>query len=301
MRTTTGIVALAIMAAAGQLIAAPVRTLEGPDGTQSTITDGNLHIDMQVQPTIAQVPFLVAVAQGNVAGYSSVNKFGHNAAAETGDDIWSGGGTYAFYPTNAMAMEIVSTDTNDVSGGAGAQSVTVFGLDANWDEISETVIMNGTTAVDLTNTYRRMYRAFVNTIGTSDSNVGDISIEEDGGTGDTGAYIAAGDGQTQMAIYTIPNGKNAMFVKGYVALRNDTFQGESGNFQWKLRLNNGHTGAWQVKGQIGLINIGSSWWQYEYGIPIGMIPAKTDIRLEQSAATDAMDSVGGFDMLLVDD
>ena len=52
---------------------------------------------------------------------------------------------------------------------------------------------------------------------------------------------------------------------------------------------------------IGLINIGSSWWQYEHGIPIGMIPAKTDIRLEQSAATDAMDSVGGFDMLLVDD
>jgi len=281
--------------------AIPKRLISGLDGETVDLTDGSFHVDVKAQPEIAQVPFLIAVAQGSVTGYSSVNKFGHNPAATAGDDIWSAGGSYNFYPTNAAAMEIVSTDTNDVSGGAGAQSVTVFGLDGNWDEISETVTMNGTTAVDLTNTYRRMSRAFVNTIGTADSNVGAIVIEEDGSTGETGAYIAAGDGQTQQAIYTIPRGKSAMFIKGYVALKEDTFQGTSGDFKWKLRLNNGTTGAWQTKGQIGLINIGSSWWQYEYGIPIGMIPAKTDIRLEQTAATDAMDSVGGFDLLLVDD
>jgi hypothetical protein len=293
-RLTAALVLILITAQA--FAEAPVRQVLSKAGVPMSMdADG-----IVAQPTIAQVPFLIAVAKGSVAGYASVNKFGHNPAAEAGDDIWAAGGSYDFYPTNAVAMEIVSTDTNDAAGGAGAQSVTVLGLDSNWDEISETVIMDGTTAVDLTNTYRRMNRAFVNTIGTSDSNVGAIVIEEDGGGGNTGAYIAAGDGQTQQAIYTIPRGKSAMFVKGYVALKEDTFQGTSGDFKWKLRLNNGHQGAWQTKGQIGLINIGSSWWQYKYGIPIGMIPAKTDIRLEQSAASTAMDSVGGFDLLLID-
>jgi hypothetical protein len=301
MKKSNTIAAAILLASTAWILAAPPVKIVDGELENTMAIDVNGGITVGTEPVIAQIPFLVAVAAGDVEGYSAINKFGHNPAATAGDDIWAAGGSYAFYPTNAVAMEIVSTDTNDVAGGAGAQSVTVFGLDGNWDEISETVIMNGTTSVDLTNTYRRMNRAFVNTIGSSESNVGAIAIEEDGGGGNTGAYIAAGDGQTQQAIYTIPRGKSAMFIKGYVALKEDTFQGTSGDFKWKLRLNNGTTGAWQTKGQIGLINIGSSWWQYEYGIPIGMIPAKTDIRLEQSAATDPMDSVGGFDLLLIDD
>ena len=114
------------------------------------------------------------------------------------------------------------------------------------------------------------------------------------------AYIGADDGQTQQDSYMIPKGKSAVFLSGYVGLKNDTFQGETGSFKWQLRLNNGTSGAWQTKGQIGLINIGSSWWDHTYAAPVGMIPELTIIRIIQSAASAQMDSVCGYDLLLRD-
>ena len=256
-------------------------------------SDGSIQL-----PVIAQVPFLDAVAFGLVDGYGIVNKFGHNPEATTGEDMWPGGGAYTFYPTNAQSVWAVSDSASDDTSSTGAHTVIFYGLDSDWLEASETVTMDGATSVALTNTYNRLFRGVVLTIGTAESNVGNISVTNSAGV--VGIYIAASDGQTQQAIYTIPADKSAVFKKGYVALRNDTFQGESGDFKWQMRLNNGTTGAWQTKGQMGLVNIGSSWWQYEYSGPAGIIPGKTDIRIIQSNATDTMDSVAGYDLLLKD-
>ena len=170
------------------------------------------------EPTIAQVPFDDAVAFGLVDGYSIVNKFGHNGAvAAGGGDIWSGGGTYAFYPTSAQAMSVVSSSGADDAASTGAHTVIFYGLDEDWLEANETVTMDGATPVALTNTYRRMYRGVVLTIGTAESNVGNISVTNSAGI--VGVYIAAEDGQSQQAIYTIPAGKSALFKKGYVFLK----------------------------------------------------------------------------------
>jgi len=244
--------------------------------------------------------FLLEVAAGNVPGYSPVNKFGHNPLVLTGGaDVWAGGGTYSFYPTTAQSMEIVSQDGNDTNGGTGAWTVTVFGLDSNWDEQSETVTMNGTTPVALSNAYIRMNRAIVITAGTLETNAGLIAVQESGG-GAVGVVIGTGDGQTQQAIYTIPNGKTGYFIKGYVGLGNDNKNGEDGTFQWKVKPNNIANAAWQVKGHMVLINVGSSHWQYEYGVPAGPIPAKSDIKIEVLSASATIDAVGGFDLILID-
>lgn len=249
---------------------------------------------------------LAEVALGNVHGYSSINKFGHNPAAGTSaEDVWAAGGTYAFYPTTAQAMEVVSTSVEDdpekadTNPGTGAWTVQVYGLDSDWVEQTETVTLNGTGVVALANTYIRMYRAIVLTAGTGETNAGNIIVRI-ASAGATGAYIAAGDGQTQQAIYTVPAGKQALFTKGYVAMTDDDKNGTICTFQWKARPNNGATGAWQTKGQASLINIGSSGWQYEYGIPAGPLPAKTDIRIEMSSSEAEVDVVGGFDLVLVD-
>ena len=253
-------------------------------------------------PVVAQVPFLVAVASGQVSGYSAVNKFGHNPTVATGDeDLWAGGGFYGFYPTNAQSMSIVSSSVGDDTSSTGAHTVIVYGLDANWLETSETATMDGTTSVALTNTYRRMYRGIVLTIGTSASNVGNITVTNS--AGDVAIYIAADDGQTQQAIYTIPAGKTGYFLKGYVGVSDggNAASRESAQFKWKARLNNGTTGAWQTKGQIECINDGGSWWQYEYGAPSGPLAAKTDIRLECTESSATLGVVGGYDILLIDD
>ena len=243
--------------------------------------------------------FMLEVSKGNVPGHTAINKFGQNPTADTGDDIWGGDGTYDFYPSTAQSMEILSTSASDDVGGTGAIQVLVQGLDSNWEEVTETVTLDGTTPVALQNQYIRMYRAYVVEAGSSNSNIGDITVEIVGSS-TVAIFIGAGGGQTQHAIYTIPGGKTGYFVKGYVGLSNSNKNGEDGTFRWLLRLNNGLNGAWLTQGEVGLVNIGSSYWQYEYGVPAGPLPEKTDIRIELTTASATMDAVAGFDILLVD-
>jgi hypothetical protein len=243
--------------------------------------------------------YYLEVARGNVEGQSSINKFGHNPAATPGDDIWGGGGSYNFYPTTAQSMEILSTDADDTSAGSGARTIIVYGLDENWEEQSEVLTLNGGTPVNLTNTYIRMFRAVVLTAGTTETNEGALVVRIQGG-GTTAIFIGALDGQTQHTIYTIPAGKTGYFIKGYVALADDDKNGEVAEFQWQARPNNGVTGAWAVKGEVGLNNIGTSAWIYQYGVPAGPLPPKTDIRIRVVSSTATLGVVGGYDLVLID-
>ena len=273
------------------------------DDTRSNIldVDSNGALAIGTQPTVAQVPWKVAVAAGDVSGWSAVNKFGNNSTADTGDTVWGGDGVYAFFPTNAQSVSAVSTDADDTSGGTGARTVIFYGLDSNWDEINETVTLNGATPVALTNTYIRMFRGVVLTAGSSDNNEGNISVTN--GAGTVAIYINALDGQTQHAVYTVPNDKTAMFLKGYVGVSDggSAVSRESVRFQWQAKPNNGVNGAWATKGEIECVNDGSGWWQYEYAVPVGMLPEKTDIRIIVKTASDQLGVVGGFDLLLKDD
>jgi len=249
--------------------------------------------------------FMLEVVKGNVPGHSAINKFGHNPAVATGpEDIWSGGGIYAFYPATAQTMEVVSSDDEDGGAGTdtGALTMQIYGLDANWAEVDETITLNGTTVVAVTgHTYIRMYRAIVLTAGSHGTNVGNIAVRI-ASAGTTGAYIAADDGQTQQAIYTIPGGKTGYFTKGYTGVSDggSSVSRESATFKQIMRPNNGTTGAWQVKGQVECINDGNTTWQYGYGMPAGPIEEKTDVRLECTTTSTELGVVGGFDIVLVD-
>jgi hypothetical protein len=252
--------------------------------------------------------FYLEVAKGNIVGHSKINKFGHNPAATTGEDIWGGGGVYPFYPTAGVLVDIVSTEASDAAALGGAIQVVVQGLDENWAEVSETVTLTGTTPVTtMTTTFIRLFRAFVLEAGVTNTNAGIITAYAratgDGVTaGDIGIYIGATGGQTQHAIYTVPAGKSAYFIKGYVGLTTPVNTAEDGTFHWMMRLNTtGVNGAWLIQGEAGLINIGSSYWIYEYGVPAGPIPEKTDIRIMMANASSSFDCVGGFDLILVDD
>jgi hypothetical protein len=178
-------------------------------------------------------------------------------------------------------------------------------LGVNWEEVSETVTLTGTAPVQLTQTFVRMFRGFVLEAGATNTNAGVITAyaRADGSgltAGDVGIYIAAGDGQTQHAIYTVPAGKTAYFMKGYVGLSTGEKFQEDGTFQWLMKINNGFNGAWLVQGEAGLTSLGTNYWIYEYGIPAGPIPEKTDIRIALVAASVEFNTVGGFDLVLID-
>jgi hypothetical protein len=242
--------------------------------------------------------FLVDVAAGLIPGYSHVNKFGHNAAAAAGHDVWDGGGLYAFYPTTAQSCTIVSTSPNDTSAGTGVRTVKIFGLDSNWEEQDETVTMNGTTPVALVNTYLRIFRAYSVTAGSNGINIGVVSIT---GGGNTAAQIAAGEGQTQQAIYTVPANKTALLLKYYVGVSDSDKNGNSMEFHLMARDNSIADASWNVKSQIALNTLGSTWWQYEFGVPGGgSANAKTDFRITVPDSSIVMGCVGGFDLILID-
>ena len=247
--------------------------------------------------------FMLQVALGKVPGALIVNKFGHNPTIATNtdpEDVWAGSGIYDFYPTATQSMEAVSSSSEDGVGGTGALIIQVYGLSGTWALQNESVTLNGSSTVNLSNTYTRVFRTIVTSAGTNNTNVGNITVRIKG-AGTTGSYIMAGDGQTQQAIYTIPINYTGFFLKGYVGIsKGGGATVVAAEFKWKAKANNGVNGAWATKGQMECITHGSSWWQYEYGAPNGPIPEKTDIRIECVEVSATVGVVGGLDLILFD-
>lgn len=154
---------------------------------------------------VSSMPYLYDIAEGNVPGHLSLNKFGHNSdVGTTWETIWSGSALYP-YMTVADQLEIVSDDADDASAGNGARTLQIFGLDANWNEINETITMTGVTQVVTTASFRRVFRAKVITAGSTGINEGTILIR-DQDTNTTRAQVDPLIGQTLMAVWTVPAG-----------------------------------------------------------------------------------------------
>jgi len=98
---------------------------------------------------------------------------------------------------------VVSSSTADDLVGTGAQKVKIEGLDANYNAQIVEVEMDGTTNVSTTETFIRVYRVYVSQAGSGKVNAGNITISIGGSVR---AQISANQGQTLMAVYTVPAG-----------------------------------------------------------------------------------------------
>ena len=102
---------------------------------------------------------------------------------------------------SGVQFTIASTDVNDVLAGTGAEVVRLTGLDVNWNDQSEDVVLNGTTPVNTVATnWIRINRMLViqsaNGANTS-KNVGYINLSDSTdtftvGEPDTRIYCAIG-------------------------------------------------------------------------------------------------------------
>jgi hypothetical protein len=122
--------------------------------------------------------------------------------------------------TVATTIEAISDDATDDIAGTGARTITVHGLDANFDLIEEVIEMNGTSATSATTaSFIRVNKTIVKDAGTYattlvGANNGNITIRPSGG-GSTLSYVADVDidpGASQDFKYTIPNGYRAIVV-----------------------------------------------------------------------------------------
>ena len=152
----------------------------------------------------------LAIARGHTEGYTPIYKFGYNPDVNgTEETVWAQGGNYPWLD-NAVTMFVSSSSANDASGGTGANTILIQGLDEDYNEIEETVVLNGQTQVATQLSYLRVYRAFVTLAGSSGTSGGTIYIGSSGASGGVPngtVYANLGLGnQTQIAAYTVPAG-----------------------------------------------------------------------------------------------
>lgn len=217
--------------------------------------------------------FNLQVARGQIQGHKTLFKFGNNEDINGSlETIWSYGGLYV-YPTVATQMKVSSTSANDTSGGTGARTIVVSGLNATYDEVSETVVLNGQTAVLTTNTFIRVFRSFVVLAGSGATAAGTIYI----GTGTVTAGVPAtvyaqivlGENQTLMALWTVPAGYTLYISRGtFSAASNNAAQYILSKFM--IRPFNG------VFRNVADVTVNSSVISYDFEVPLA-IPEKSDI------------------------
>ncbi len=174
-------------------------------------------------------PFTLQVAEGQVAWHEVRNIFGWQASTTTSFiPLWENATTYT-YPASALTMTVTSASATDNGG-----TVTIIGLDANYDEISETVVCNSTSAPTTTKGFYRINDViFAKSTGV---NVDIITIAN-GGT--TYAKIAAGVGRNQASIYTVPR-NHCFFLYRIDAFSNDSTASKPGLFRNFVQNPNGN-------------------------------------------------------------
>lgn len=274
---------------------------EDQDGTfqnVQTTRDGNL--------TISDNSNGLSIAEGNVTGKTFIHKFGNAPDFDTADGdvtVWDGaedGTTWENmvydYSTTADIDRISSSSTSDTI------NITVYGLDSNWNEVTQTITLTGQTPAPLSTNLIRVFR-MVNTNGTD--LVGHVfcfvNVATTGGVPNTPANIRAiiqpGNNQTLMAVYSVPAGKTGYMRDWYASTAGAN---KSSNYPVKV-FARPFGSVFQLKHISAVSDNGSSHVQHNYIEP-EVFAEKTDIemRMSMTAVGGTAASVSaGFDIVLV--
>lgn len=253
--------------------------------------------------------FSLEVARGNINGTSSIDKFGRSNDVDSGDmvDIWDGAGlTYQqdewIAPTQARIHNVASTSGQDTLGGNGANQVKLYGL-TSWTEpeTSEVINLSGTTDVETQNAYVIIHRAKVISQGSNDiPNTGDIIFEAQTDLTDT-AIILAGEGQTQMAIYGIPEGVNMYMNSFYMSILRRSLGTSEAHADMNLLVNEypeENTESYIIKHSLGIGTRGSNPTQHFF-VPQKKFEGPAIIKLQAVGSANNLDVSGGFDAYLI--
>lgn len=240
-------------------------------------------------------PFQLQVSRGQVAWHQAVVVFGYNSDIDTAvETVWPYGGLLSF-PAAALQMKVSSSNANDTAAGTGARTVYIAGLDASHNEISETVTLNGQTAVLTTNSYLHINEAYVVSAGSLNGAAGDIYI----GTGVVTAgvpatvydIIAYDYNKRITGSYTVPAGYTAYLEQGLFSSGSS-----AGGTSVTGRLMTRGTNDIRLTSAIVTLNNGSADYAFEYPI---VIPEKTTVEAQAFATANNNAASSMFILLLV--
>lgn len=240
----------------------------------------------------------VDLSEGRLLGASIVHKFGRNpsigGAPET---VWQQGGLYT-YLTSPFPVFVSSDDADDNPTGNGAQTVTIQGLDENYNQIETTQPVNNQVG---TTNFLRINRAFVASAGSTGTNEGNVRIST--GAGGTGTVLADigtigtgttyGLGQTMLGLYTVPAHCTGYLTKWNVGVNSYNSSATATLFTRQIEA---IAGAFRTR---DIMDVPGGFHTRDYQIPI-RLPAKTDVEIRAIASTGSTIS-SSFDIVLVND
>jgi len=116
------------------------------------------------------------MARGNVPGFQRVFARGRNEAAPNQWVTLGESNTVIECVTPAESFDIVSSDSNDNIVGDGARVVMVAGLDADYNEQTEVVELDGTTLVQTVFDYIWPHTLVVIDAGAQGANIGIVTL-----------------------------------------------------------------------------------------------------------------------------
>lgn len=213
--------------------------------------------------------------------YEQVLKFAISNEIPAGntEDLWSFGGTLSYLEVDEL-INLVSDSVADT------MNIVIYGVDSNYNMISETVTLNGTTPVQTTTSFFRIYRANIANDAT-DANAGNITFTANN-SATVQAYIELGIGQTEMSHFTIP--------AGYVGLLKTGFLSVTGRKDAIARVMiSSERGAFRA---ASVFNVNSPVNLDFQSQPV-VFAEKTDIKVTINAFSNNLRAANNFNMLLV--
>jgi len=230
------------------------------------------------------------VSRDKVRGAFHIIKFGENLDIDGSmETIWDGGGLYT-YLTTAAVVTVTSTDGDDAAAGTGARTVTVEGLDSNYNQVSETLTVGGGAgSVE----FFRVFRAFVAGSGSSGTNEGTISISSGATTlaqiRTVGSPTSTGLGQTFMSIYTVPAG-----YTGFIYQWNMSTAKSDGDI-FLVKRGHNDNGTWRTQ---DVMHTNQNSIERNYKFPL-KIEEKSDVEVRALSNVNNMKCAATFCILLV--
>jgi len=231
-------------------------------------------------------PFELQVSRGQVPYHAAQNIFGYGTTPATAGlfrTVWENMATADYvFPSSATTMTL--------TGGAGdTATITIVGLDANYNILTENLVLNGATGVSTVNAYFRINSMFVAT-GSATNPANTVTLTNGGVTyaqinTATVNGVAGSVGISQMAVYTVPAGSTfqAFRFGAY-----SSFNGNTANYTTYRAVTNLSSGVQRIVVQTPF----NTTYEVQRHFPFPYT-AGTDLRFQvaSSAATAAVVSV----------
>ena len=229
-------------------------------------------------------PFELQVSRSQITFHSTQNIFGYGTTPSTAGlfrTVWENMTTTDYvFPSSATTMTL--------TGGAGdTATITIVGLDANYNVLTENLVLNGATGVTTVNSYFRINSMYVAT-GSATNPANTVTLTNGGVTyaqintatinGVTGSV-----GTTQMAVYTVPAGYT---FYGFRYGAYSSFNGNSANYTTYRAVTNLSSGVQRIIVQTPF----NTTYEVQRHFPFPYVE-KTDLRFQVAPSAAAADVV----------